>query len=462
MLRRRIIRSPIAASMVLLCLTYTSGCGVALKNTAAPANSQNTTNIPLQVSVASFGAIGDGDNDDTTAISRALRYIVSQGGGIVTIPCGTYLIDTVNPSVAGARSLLYVKNATNVTLQGKGSCSSILTRVPHVSLIEFEDSSDISILDMHLTAVNTPYVEKFGWNGGSAIRFSGVSKGLIKSIEIDGSSAGAIYLTKGSSGVVVSNNYIHDTEGSAIWEDDCSTASQWSCAPSSPPYRNVIQANQIVDSSLDMLTAISLDDGNATTNTIVDDNQISWTTKVIAAPHVHCIQVGDVSHATISNNSCTNTPWDAIAVVTGVNGVTSNVTIAGNTLTNSGTHPSEGSGVVVYAGQQSREIDDIKVIDNVVDIASDDGIRLATPGSDRSINGVSITGNVVHDSDHREPGSHSGIYIKNGVNVIVNGNVISGDSMYIADGVRVDPVGDSISLEGNTVKDILGIPYSVQ
>jgi len=48
-------------------------------------------------SVFEFGAIGDGATDDTAAIQRAIDAVSENGGGIVHVPIGNYLIyDTLN------------------------------------------------------------------------------------------------------------------------------------------------------------------------------------------------------------------------------------------------------------------------------------------------------------------------------------------------------------------------------
>ncbi len=45
-----------------------------------------------QFNAQSFGAVGDGAHDDTDAIQKALDHASRQGGGIVTLPAGKYLL----------------------------------------------------------------------------------------------------------------------------------------------------------------------------------------------------------------------------------------------------------------------------------------------------------------------------------------------------------------------------------
>jgi len=55
---------------------------------------QTTVNAKLQefVSVKDFGAVGDGGTDDTSAIQAAIDAVSTAGGGVVTIPRGTYKV----------------------------------------------------------------------------------------------------------------------------------------------------------------------------------------------------------------------------------------------------------------------------------------------------------------------------------------------------------------------------------
>lgn len=49
---------------------------------------------PRVVSVVQFGALPDDTNDDTDAVNAAIRNVADSGGGTVTFPAGTYLINS--------------------------------------------------------------------------------------------------------------------------------------------------------------------------------------------------------------------------------------------------------------------------------------------------------------------------------------------------------------------------------
>ena len=201
-------------------------------------SAQSKVNSTMVYVVTSFGARGDGISDDGPAIQKAMTAAAAAGSGQVTFPCGEFFLQSVVGTAPGSRSLLYLKGASRVYLSGQGHCTHLFTRLSQKSVLEFEGSDRVAVANMRISALNAPYVETYGLDGGSAIRFSGVTNGSITHVEVDGASAGALYLTKGTSHSTVANNFIHDTYGGGIWEDDCGGASATTCAPSSPPMYN--------------------------------------------------------------------------------------------------------------------------------------------------------------------------------------------------------------------------------
>ena len=72
---------------------------------------QAADGIPGQVSVSSFGATGNGTNEDTAAIQSALDAVARAGGGTVVVPRGIFVVTA--PVTIGA----------NCTLEGVGGAS---------------------------------------------------------------------------------------------------------------------------------------------------------------------------------------------------------------------------------------------------------------------------------------------------------------------------------------------------
>lgn len=68
----------------------------------------------LVISVKAFGAVGDNNAIDTTAVQAALNFAKSEGGGVVYFPPGTYKIDQA----------LTLSSASGVTIRGAGKLTS--------------------------------------------------------------------------------------------------------------------------------------------------------------------------------------------------------------------------------------------------------------------------------------------------------------------------------------------------
>jgi polygalacturonase len=89
----------------------------ALALTPPPVRSRGTTVL----SVKTYGAVGDGIHDDTAAIQAAINALPTTGG-TVTVPAGTYLIDT-NKKI-NLRSLMLFQMETGAILKAK-NCALI-------------------------------------------------------------------------------------------------------------------------------------------------------------------------------------------------------------------------------------------------------------------------------------------------------------------------------------------------
>jgi hypothetical protein len=450
-------------SMICLVLALaTSGCANGIRNLAVADGGTPGTKT---FQVASYGTKGDGIADDGPAIERAMvAAAANSGGGQVVFPCGQFSIQSANGNAPGSRSLLYLKNAASVQLVGQGHCSHVFTSLAQKSVLEFEDSTGASVTSLYITALNAPYVETYGMDGGAAIRFTGVTNGNISEVEVDGSSAGALYLTKGTSSTSVANNSVHDTYGSAIWEDDCSSANAQNCAPSTPSKNNIYQSNTFTNTSLDAGSAILIDDGNGSSNAKIQNNTVSWTKKPIAGnPGIHCIQVNNASYVSVLTNSCTGTPWDGIVVTTGATGKSVGVTIQGNTIQNSGTGINGGSGIVVYDDPKGLGISSFAITSNTITTAADDGIRLMAASKAGNVQQAQVENNTISLADQRSPGSRFGIDIENSASITATANGISCNGKCIAAGVYVSAsTATNPTATSNQVTNILGNPLVIR
>jgi hypothetical protein len=442
-----------------LCALVVTGCGIGATGSAPDLAS--TTVATKTYNVSDYGAKGNGVADDSGAIERALS--AASGGGQVIFPCGEFPIKSVSGAAPGGRSLLYVKNASGEQLTGQGSCTHLFTALPQKSVLEFEDSNLIAVSNMRITALNAVYVETYGMDGGSAIRFTGVNSGSITQVEVDGASAGALYLTKGTSNSVVSNNNIHDTYGSGIWEDDCGSANAQDCSPSSPPANNTYDSNTLTNTSLAMLTAIALDDGGASSHAIVENNTISWNRAPLTGyEQVHCIQVGNVADVNVLNNRCTSTPYDAIIITSGGGAASQRITLQGNTILSTGTSKLGGSGIVVYDDPTGAGISVFTIASNTITTAATDGIRIYSAAATGAVHNGTIQNNTIQMTDQMKPGTRYGIDIEHSSSITASSNSISCNGSCIAVGVNVSDSPSTVpTSSSNQVVNIFGVPLLI-
>lgn len=129
----------------------------------------------VSVSAKTYGALGNGTHDDTANIQKAMTYVVSQGGGTVTLPTGTYVVSTL--TVPG-----------NVQLVGSGNTASWLKgRVTAAGNAAITDLKvGVSSRAFHLaTGTNGARFTRVRFVGGGGMS-AGYDQGVVR---LDGHSA---------------------------------------------------------------------------------------------------------------------------------------------------------------------------------------------------------------------------------------------------------------------------------
>lgn len=117
----------------------------------------------VHVSVKDFGAVGDGSNNDTTAIQAAITAVSSAGGGVVYFPPGTYLINAA-----------LTMGTSGVSLVGAGPSSSVIK------------NSGAATNALTATSCNGFYISDLGFSHSSS------STGAAIQLVSCGSSSGAV------------------------------------------------------------------------------------------------------------------------------------------------------------------------------------------------------------------------------------------------------------------------------
>lgn len=111
--------------------------GVTALAGAGPAHADTATSLDWY-DVTAYGAVGDGQNDDTQPIQNALNAAGGNGGGTVYFPKGTY---KVTPAARSSRptsaSALGLSVPSNVDLRGSNQNASILLKNGAGTLLAF-------------------------------------------------------------------------------------------------------------------------------------------------------------------------------------------------------------------------------------------------------------------------------------------------------------------------------------
>ena len=90
----------------------------------------------IGISVKDYGALGDNNNNDTTAIQAAINRVIALGGGVVLFPPGTYKIN----------ALLTAAPSTGLTLKGAGSSASVINQITSATdALQFAASTGLVI-----------------------------------------------------------------------------------------------------------------------------------------------------------------------------------------------------------------------------------------------------------------------------------------------------------------------------
>ncbi len=155
---------------ILIFTTIFATSGMAILLLADKKNLYNALSAQIQqvvfaqtqqyFSVKDFGAIGDGINDDTTAIQATIDFASQAGGGVVFFPTGNYKV-SINPSTFQALAV-----RSNLTLQGAGNEETIIKIADgqgnYSTIIGGEnldtDLSDFAVYDMTIdgNGINNP------------------------------------------------------------------------------------------------------------------------------------------------------------------------------------------------------------------------------------------------------------------------------------------------------------------
>lgn len=133
-------------------------------STGATARLLKSVLSEIWVSVKSYGAVGNGIADDTSAVQAAINRAVALGGAVVFFPAGTYKIS----------SALTLSNASGVSFRGAGSA---------VSIIKNTSATGNGIT---LTSCSSFYVDDIAISNSGSSSGYGLSMSSCTNVHVDG------------------------------------------------------------------------------------------------------------------------------------------------------------------------------------------------------------------------------------------------------------------------------------
>ena len=117
------------------------------------------------LSVADFGARGDGITDDTAAIQNAVNQLESHGGGILRVPAGTYLLNSYKPS-AHPWYFYNLLIGSNVLIQGDTGAKFLQGPRGRSPLVAGASEVRNTVLAFGTTAYTVTTFQNPAYNGG--------------------------------------------------------------------------------------------------------------------------------------------------------------------------------------------------------------------------------------------------------------------------------------------------------
>lgn len=304
----------------------------------------------------------------------------AQGGGVVFIPAGRYLVT----------SSIILKS--NIQLQGEGKDKTILEMVPKKTdgssasymMIKADRISNIEISGMTIDGkkqqrsdlINNPYAH--------TISIAHTKNFLVKDLNIINSAGASIILFNSSMGEILDNSITASGSNAILGMQDTN---------------NIIVSNNIINGTDNQNGIFFMyQDGKSTSNINIEDNVISDVAD-------YAIEVGHTTHRpedephrfiSVKNNVITNAYCTGIGFRTVSDGV-----IEGNKITGYGKINDYGCNGIFVEGRRTLE-KNVQVKNNIIKQTNPKVLNQPHPYQQAmyitGMDTMEITGNIIHDS----------------------------------------------------------------
>ena len=214
--RRRSVTIGVRA-MALLGVAAVAGCGspsaVPTTTPPSPTVSGDTFNV------ASYGAHGDNQSDNTKAFANAIQGAEAAGGGVVYIPAGKYLFNAAKTGTGGS---VVISGTAPITLRGAGR--------DQTWLIEGKANKGLVGVQVDHSIVEDLTLDTKTFGGGAALFVRANDTSLLSTTILGGPNHFAIYYAgprgaKPSAPLYDTGNVVNDLN---LNELDCNDGFSWS------------------------------------------------------------------------------------------------------------------------------------------------------------------------------------------------------------------------------------------
>jgi hypothetical protein len=151
---------PSGAKTGTLAVTTSSGTGTSVE----------TFSVGTVFNVTTYGAVGNGTGDNTAAFAAAIAAAQTAGGGIVSVPAGTYTFVTGNPAS------IQIDGTVPITLAGAGRTTT--------KLVEMTRRRDLLSIDDNGTVVQDLWFDTVTNEGGHGVG-DGADSTTVQRIQVD-------------------------------------------------------------------------------------------------------------------------------------------------------------------------------------------------------------------------------------------------------------------------------------
>ncbi|MEO7502941.1 MAG: glycosyl hydrolase family 28-related protein [Gemmatimonadaceae bacterium] len=173
-------------------------------NGAVPAPVTNCCGLTVNVRALPFSATGDGRTNDTAAIMAAVNAVAAAGGGVIDLPAGTYLVDSLRiPRIrGGGGTIRFVGQGWSVDA---GANTRLVSASASPMFVPAGAANGLELSLVHLDGNN---LGTYGWYGKDG------NKARLLNVLVDRFVTCGIYFNQGL--CELRQSYVRDNKGTGV------------------------------------------------------------------------------------------------------------------------------------------------------------------------------------------------------------------------------------------------------